>query len=90
MAKNAVVYFNPQDSDLVAQAPVLLEIIVSNMRKPSSLTLRILKSLYPRADLDAESKGCATTCIEEEAEKIVEDFVESATWVIKMIPVDMS
>jgi hypothetical protein len=55
MVKNAVAYFYPNDPASVARALVLLdglltrsrEIILANMRKASSLTLRILKSLYP-------------------------------------------
>jgi tRNA(Ile)-lysidine synthase TilS/MesJ len=47
------------------------------MRKDSSLTLWILKSLYPRADLDAVDEGFVTTCTEEEDDKLVEDFVET-------------
>jgi hypothetical protein len=38
-----------------------------------SLTLRILKSLYPRANLDATDEGFAVTCTDEEALKLVED-----------------
>jgi hypothetical protein len=47
------------------------------MRKASSLTLWILKSLYPRADLDAVDEGFVTTCTEEEDDKLVEDFIET-------------
>jgi hypothetical protein len=32
-----------------------------------------LKSLYPRANLDAAGEGFAVTCTEEEATKLVED-----------------
>jgi hypothetical protein len=60
------------------------------MRKASILTLGILKSLYSRADLDVASEGITATCTEEEAGKLVKDFVETATRVIEMIPVDMS
>jgi hypothetical protein len=60
------------------------------MRKASSVTLGILKSLYPRADLDSTGEGFTTTCTKEEVEKLVEDFVEIVTRVIEMILVDTS
>jgi hypothetical protein len=60
------------------------------MRKASSLTLGILKSIYPRADLDAVGDGLAATCIKEEAKKLVEDSTETTVAVIEMIPIDMS
>jgi hypothetical protein len=66
------------------------EIIISNMRKVSSLTLGILKPLYPWADLDKVGEGFTTICTEEEANKLVEDSTEMVTRVIKMLPVDMS
>jgi hypothetical protein len=66
------------------------EVITSNMRKASSLTLRILKSLYPKANLDATGEGFTATCSEEEATDLVQIFMESATRVIEMIPIDMS
>jgi hypothetical protein len=49
------------------------EIILANKRQLRSLTLGILKSLYPRADLDAAGEGFVATCSDEEALKIVED-----------------
>jgi hypothetical protein len=66
------------------------EVITSNMRKASSLTLRILKSLYLKANLDAAGEGFTATCSEEEATNLVQSFMESATRVIEMIPIDMS
>jgi hypothetical protein len=50
------------------------DIILTNMRQSVSLTLGILKSLYPRADLDATGEGFAMTCSNEEAVKLVEDY----------------
>jgi hypothetical protein len=47
------------------------EVIASNMRKASSLTLGILKSLYLKADLDATGEGFVATCLEEEAADLV-------------------
>jgi hypothetical protein len=47
------------------------------MRQSSSLTLGILKSLYPQANLDAVSEGFAATCSDEEALKLVEDSAKA-------------
>jgi hypothetical protein len=49
------------------------EIILTNMRQLASLTLVILKSLYPRADLDVAGEGFVLTCSDEEALKLIED-----------------
>jgi hypothetical protein len=49
------------------------EIILTNTRQSASLTLRILMSLYPRADLNAADEGFIVTCSDEEALKVVED-----------------
>jgi hypothetical protein len=54
------------------------EIILANMRQSVSLTLRILKSLYPRTNLDTASEGFVVTCSDEEALKLVEDSVVMA------------
>jgi hypothetical protein len=93
-----VTYFYPEDLDSAARAPVLLdmllthssEVILSNMRKASRLTLRIVKSLYPQADLDAIGEGFTVTCTKEEPNKLVEDSIMMATQVIEMLRVDMS
>jgi hypothetical protein len=53
-------------------------------------SLGILKSLYPRVDLDAVGEGFVASCIEEEANDLVQSFIETASQVIEMIPVDMS
>jgi hypothetical protein len=47
------------------------------MRQSTSLTLGILKSLYPRAHLDAVGEGFAATCSDEEALKLVEDSAKA-------------
>jgi hypothetical protein len=65
MVENAVAYFYHDDLALVDQAPVLLDglpahsrgVILANVRKASSLTLGILKSLYPQTDLDAQMRA---------------------------------
>jgi hypothetical protein len=55
-----------------------------------SLTLRILKSLYPWCDLDLVSEGFVTTCSNGEALKLVKDFAGTAGQVVDMLEVDMS
>jgi hypothetical protein len=60
------------------------------MRQLASLTLKILKSLYPQADLDAVGEGFTMTCSDEEALKLVEDSAVMVRQVIDMIGVDMS
>jgi hypothetical protein len=66
------------------------EIILTNMRQSVSLTLGILKSLYPWADLDAAGEGFAVTCSDEEALKLVEDSTVTVGQVVDMLGVDMS
>jgi hypothetical protein len=56
------------------------------MLKDSSLTLTILKSLYPRADLEAAGEGFAATFSDEEVKKLVKSFQDTATKIIEMIP----
>jgi hypothetical protein len=60
------------------------------MKQPVSLTLRILKSLYPQADLDAVGEGFTVTWSDEEALKLVEDSTVTAGQVVDMLGVDMS
>jgi hypothetical protein len=66
------------------------EIILINVRQLASLTLRILKSLYPQADLDVAGEGFTMTCSDEEALKLVEDSAVTAGHVVDMLGVDMS
>jgi hypothetical protein len=71
MVGNVVAFFYPGKSSFEAHVPPpqMLdsmptrshEIILANMRQSASLTLRILKSLYPQADLDAVGEGFAMT-----------------------------
>jgi hypothetical protein len=68
----------------------LREIILANMKKSACLTLRILKSHYPRADLDTAGEGFTTTCTDEEASKLVEDSVVTAEHIVEILPMDMS
>jgi hypothetical protein len=66
------------------------EIILANMRQLASLTLGILKSLYPWTDLDAVGEGFVATCSDEEALKLVEDSAVTVGQVVDMLGVDMS
>jgi hypothetical protein len=98
MVGNPVAFFYPGESSSEARTPQMLdslpmrsrEIVLANMRQLTSLTLRILMSLYPRADLDAAGEGFAVTCSDEEALKLVEDSVVTAGHVVDMLGVDMS
>jgi hypothetical protein len=92
-----VVFFYPKDSTLAARAPQLLDglptwarrVILANMRQSTSLTLKILKSLYPRANLGAAGEGFTVTCTEEEANKLVEDSIMTTSQIMEMLLVDM-
>jgi hypothetical protein len=66
------------------------EIILTNMRHSTSLTLGILNSLYPRADLDVVGEGFAVTCNDKEALKLIEDSAVTAGQVVDMLGVEMS
>jgi hypothetical protein len=98
MVGNAVAFFYPSESSFEACVPQILgslstrsrEIILVNMRQSASLTLRILMSLYPRADLDAVGEGFVMTCSDEEALKLIEDSVVTVGQIIDMLRVDMS
>jgi hypothetical protein len=66
------------------------KIILANMKQSAGLTLRILKSLYPQANLDRADEGFAMTCSNEEALKLIEDSAMTAGQVLDMLGVDMS
>jgi hypothetical protein len=80
MVDNVVAFFSLSESSSGEHALQMLdslptrcqEIFLANMRRSMSLTLRILKSQYPRADLDVMGKGFIVTCSDEEALKLVE------------------
>jgi hypothetical protein len=55
-----------------------------------SLILGILKSLYPRANLDMVGEGLTVTRSDVEALKLVKDSAVSMGQVIDMLGVDMS
>jgi hypothetical protein len=98
MVKKAVLLFYPKDPSSNVQTTQLLdglpnrclEVILANMKQVASLTLGILKSLYPRADLDAAGDGFAVTCTDEEALKLMEDSALTADHIVDMVPIDMS
>jgi hypothetical protein len=98
MVDNVVAFFYPGESSSGTRAPQMLdslstrsrEIILTNMRQSASLTLGILKSLYPRADLDAAGEGFAVTCSNEEALKLVEESTIMTGHIMDMLGVDMS
>jgi hypothetical protein len=60
------------------------------MQQSTSLTLGILKSLKPRADLDMTGESFAATCSDKESLKLVEDSGKTAGQVVDMLGVDMS
>jgi hypothetical protein len=98
MVDNAVAFLYPGESSSKPRTPQMLdsqpmmsrEIILTNMRQSVSLTLKVLKSLYPRANLDATGGCFAMTCSNEEALKLVEDSAMSVGWDVDMLGVDMS
>jgi hypothetical protein len=59
-------------------------------RSRESILASILKSLYPRADLDAVGDGFTVTYCYEEALKLVEDSAVMAGHIVNMLGVDMS
>jgi hypothetical protein len=93
-----IAFFYPGESSSDTRASQMLdsisnqsrEIILANMWQSVSLTLGILKSLYPQADLDTAGEDLVVTCIDEEALKLVEDSAVTAGQVINMLGVDMS
>jgi hypothetical protein len=98
MVDNALDFFYPDESSSKAHTPHILdslltrsrEIILANMRQSVSLTLKILKSLYPRVDLDVAGEGFVVTYSDEEALKLVEDSSMTVGQVVDMLGVDMS
>jgi hypothetical protein len=66
------------------------EIILANIKQSASLTLGILKSLYPQVDLDTVGEGFAATCSDKKALKLVEDSAVTAGHIMDILGVDMS
>jgi hypothetical protein len=98
MVENAVSFSYPNDSSSATHAPQLLdglptrswEVILAKMKQATSLTLGILRSLYPRANLDIAGDGFAVTYTNEEAFNLMEDSTGTADRIIDMIKVNMS
>jgi hypothetical protein len=98
LVENAVAFFHPDDPSLAAQAQQLVdglstrsrELFLTNMRQLAGLTLGILMTLYPQAELDAAGEDFAVTYTDEEASKLVEDSTVMAGQIVEMLPVDMS
>jgi hypothetical protein len=94
MVDNAVAFFYTGESSSEARSLQMLdslssrsqEIILANMRQFVSLTLGILKSLCPQADLDTAIEGFMVTCSDKEALKLVEDSAIMAEQVVDMSP----
>ena len=61
------------------------ELMKNRMLRASSLTLGILKSLYPRASLDIAREGFAKDCEPTRASQLVKDSVAAASEIIEMI-----
>jgi hypothetical protein len=95
---NAIAFFYPGESSSGSRPPLMLdilptrsqEIILANMKQLVSLTLSILRSLYPRADLDAVGEGFAATCSDEEALKLIDDSAVMVGHIMDMLGVDIS
>jgi hypothetical protein len=98
MMENAITFFYAGKSTIGTRAPQMLDslptrsrqIIIANMKQSVSLTLGILKSLYPRADLGTAGEGFTATCSDDEALKLIEDSAVMAEHIVVMLPVDMS
>jgi hypothetical protein len=97
MVENTILFFYLGDSSTTARAPQMLdslstrsrEIIVANMKQLASLTLGILKSLYPRTILAMAGEGFVATCSFDEALKLVEDSAVMVERIVDMLLVDM-
>ena len=63
------------------------ELMKKRMLRASSLTLGILKSLYPRANLDVAGEGFAKDCEPAQASQLVKDSIAAATEIIEMIKI---
>jgi hypothetical protein len=98
MVDNAMTFFYPGVSSSGTRAPQMLdslptrsrEIILANMKQFTSLTLSILRSLYPQANLDVAGEGFVATCSNEEAVKLIKNFVVTAGHIMDMLGVDIS
>ena len=93
--RKVVSYFYSGQAHTASQLPELLttvpektrELMKKRMLRASSLTLGILKSLYPRANLDIAGEGFAKNCEPMQASQLVKDSVAAATEFIEMIKI---
>jgi hypothetical protein len=93
MVKKAVSFFYPKDPSSDVRTLQLLdglpnwcrEVILANMKQAVSLTPGILKSLYPRVDLDAGGEGFAVTCTGEEVLKLMEDSDSTVDCIVDIV-----
>jgi hypothetical protein len=98
MVGNTIAFFYPRESSTGSHAPQMLDslmtrsrdIILANMKQLVSVTLGILKCIYPRADLDMVGESFAMTCSDEEALKLIEDSTVTSGHIVDMLPVDLS
>jgi hypothetical protein len=98
MVENAIVFFYLGESSTGMHAPQIVEslptrsqeIILANMKQSASLTLEILNSLYPQANLDTTDEGLAVTYSNEEPLKLIEDSIVMLGHIVDMLLVDMS
>jgi hypothetical protein len=98
MVENVITFFYLGETSTTACTPQMLdnlstrsrEIIIANTKQLVSLNLRILKSLYPRADFDTVGEGFVTTCSDDEGLKLVEDSAVTAEHIVDMLQVDIS
>jgi hypothetical protein len=98
MVENSITFFYLGESSTATCAPQMLdslptrsrEIILTNMKQLASLTLRILKSLYLRTDLDTTCEVFTATYSDDEALKLVENSAMTVKRIVNMLPVDMS
>jgi hypothetical protein len=96
--KTPIMFFYPGESSTRTRAPHMLdslpsrswEIIHTNIKQTTSLTLKILKSQYQRVDLDMVGEGIKVTYSDEEALKLVEDSAMMVGDIVDMLPVGMS
>jgi hypothetical protein len=63
------------------------ELIKKQMLMASSLTLGVLKSLYPHANLDVAGEGFAKDCDQAQAAQLIGDSLQAAAQIFDMIKI---
>jgi hypothetical protein len=61
------------------------ELIKKQILMASSLTLGVLKSLYPHANLDVVGEGFTKDCDQAQAAQLIKDSLQAAAQIIDMI-----